>query len=112
MTQSSGRPKKGDESTLSERLLFAVWLSGKILGTENSKQFAAQIQKGASQLSKWVNESPRPSWENIKLIADAVRISAVWLDDPSRSGAQEPDEFPEWLASRRRRQQPKRSRSA
>lgn len=108
MTQSSGRSGKPPASTLGERLLFAVWLGGKILGAENSKQFADAIGKGAPQLSKWVKEEPRPSWENVKLIADAVGIDAGWLDDPTRAGTVEPPDFAQWFAARKDREKANR----
>jgi transcriptional regulator with XRE-family HTH domain len=104
MTQSSSRGRQAQSSTLRERLLFVVWLGGKILGAENSKQFAEVIGKGAPQLSKWINEDPRPSWENIKLIADAVRIDPVWLDAPTRENAVEPTDFAQWIGARRERE--------
>jgi transcriptional regulator with XRE-family HTH domain len=95
--------KEKAPSTFGERLLFAIWLSAKTLGTDNSKQFARAIGKGAPQLSKWVNEKPRPEWPSIKKIADAVGIDPLWLDEPTREGAKEPDDFPAWLRARRKR---------
>lgn len=93
MKRSSSRDEKSSSDDLGERLLFAVWLGGKILGTTNSKQFAEVIGKGAAQLSKWIQGKPRPSWESIKLVADAVQIDAVWLDEPQRPGAIEPPDY-------------------
>lgn len=102
MKKVSGVKGKHDQPpTFRERMLFAIWLAGKVLGVENSKQFAKAIGKGASQLSKWVNSNPRPALESIKLIATAVGISAAWLDDPKQPDAREPADFPVWLAARR-----------
>ena len=105
MKQSSGPERKETgQSTFGERLLFVIWLGGRVLGVENNKQFAEAIDKGAAQLSKWVREEPRPSWENIKTIAGAVGVEAAWLDDPARAAGSEPPDFAEWLAARRERE--------
>ncbi len=98
-----------DRSSFGDRLLFVIWLAGKVLGVDNGKQFAAAIGKGPSQLSRWLNEDPRPNWETIKAIADSVKISAVWLDDPSRADATEPPDFAEWLRARRQRAKGRRA---
>lgn len=108
----SGRKERDDEqlSAFGERLLFAIWLAGKVLGVENAKDFAEAIGKDASQLSRWMKESPRPSWGTIKKIADSLGINAQWLDEPTREGASVPDDFPVWLAARRRREAEMRQR--
>lgn len=98
-------------SAFGERLLFVIWLAGKVLGVENSKQFAAAVGKGPSQLSRWVREDPRPGWETIKSLADAVSIDPLWLDEPTRQGAREPADFPQWLQARRQREHPQRRRA-
>jgi transcriptional regulator with XRE-family HTH domain len=105
MKRISSQGEKPAPSELGERLLFTVWLAGKILGAQNAKQFAEVIGKGAAQLSKWVQGKPRPSWESIKLVADSVGIDPVWLDDPTRAGAAEPADFAQWLAAKRGREQ-------
>lgn len=105
MKQSSSlASKQNAPASLGERLLFSIWLAGKKLGTENSKQFAAEIEKGAPQLSRWVTGEQIPSWASIKIVADAVGIDPVWLDDPTRDGAKEPPDFGEWIAARRARE--------
>lgn len=96
--------KQSDPATLSERLLFAIWLAGKTLGVQNAKQFAEAIGKGAPLLSKWVSGEKRPSWGSLKTVADAVGIDAGWLDDPTRNGAVEPADFAQWLGARRARE--------
>lgn len=101
---SGAQEHNANPSTFRERLLFVIWLSGKVLGVENATQFAQAIGKGASQLSKWVNENPRPEWGSIRSIAEVVGISAAWLDDPMQRDAVEPAEFPEWLAARHSRE--------
>jgi len=105
-------PQQNGQATFGERLLFVIWLSGKVLGVENAQQFAKAVGKGASQLSRWVREDPRPNWDSIKRVADAVGVDALWLDEPGRKGAVEPPDFPEWLAARRLRAQPKGKRRA
>jgi hypothetical protein len=102
--ESGDQEKQKIPSTFRERMLFVIWLAGKVLGTDNSQQFARALRKGASQLSKWVNENPRPEWESIKKIADTVRVDPMWLDDPIRPGAHVPPDFEEWLTARRERQ--------
>ena len=88
-------------STLSERLLFVIWLSAKVLGTNTGQAFAAAVGKQAAQLSKWLNGELEPSWATIKVLADGVKISAAWLDDPTRPEAVEPPDFATWLAAQR-----------
>lgn len=112
MKRLSSQPERAELSELGERLLFAVWLAGKILGAQNAKQFAEVIDKGAAQLSKWIQGTQRPSWESIKLVADAVQIDPVWLDDPTRPGAVEPPDFDQWFAARRAREKPPAKRKA
>lgn len=101
--KSSSDNQDDSPSTIGERLLFCTWLSAKVLGTESQREFARAIGKGGTQLSKWIAEDPRPSWDSIKAIADALGINAAWLDEPGRGG-DVPRDFPEWLAARRRRQ--------
>jgi transcriptional regulator with XRE-family HTH domain len=106
VSKSSGRErtKKERPPTLRERLLFVVWLAGREVGTDGSGDFAQAIGKDPTQLSRWVKERERPSWDSIKRLADAVGIDAVWLDEPTRSGAVEPPDFPRWYASRLKRE--------
>jgi transcriptional regulator with XRE-family HTH domain len=99
LTQENEPPSFG------ERLTFAIWLAGKVLGVENSEQFARAAKKGPSQLSKWAREDPRPNWDSIKALAEAVQIDPVWLDDSTRPNAIEPPDFPQWIAARRQRAQ-------
>ena len=101
---SSSDGKQLAPSTLSERLLFAVWLAGKTLGAQNGKQFAEEIGKGAPLLSRWITGEKRPNWDSLKTVADAVGISAIWLDDPTRPEAVEPPDFGQWLIARRARE--------
>lgn len=107
---SSGASKQNAPASLGERLLFAVWLAGKKLGVESSKQFAEEIEKGAPQLSRWVTGEQTPSWASIKIVADAVGIDPVWLDDPAREGAKEPADFAEWIVARRTRERKAKAR--
>ena len=95
--------QENEPPSFGERLTFAIWLAGKVLGVENSEQFARAAQKGPSQLSKWIREDPRPNWESINALAKAVQIDPVWLDDPTRPNAIEPLDFPQWIAARRLR---------
>ena len=64
------------------------------------------LGKGTGQLSSWANENPKPSFENIRLIAETVGVSAAWLDDPTSREAEgkEPELFAQWLAARRSRE--------
>lgn len=105
MTTSLGvSDQQNDQpSTFGERLAFAIWLAGKVLGVENAKDFAGVLGKGQPQLSRWLREDPRPAWPTIKQIAEAVDISALWLDDPTARGAIEPEDFGQWLENRRAR---------
>jgi transcriptional regulator with XRE-family HTH domain len=104
---SGSERQQKSPSQFGERLLFVIWLAGKILGVENAKQFAEAIGKGQSQLSRWVKEDPRPEWTTIKRIADSVSVDPLWLDEPSRPGAVEPADFAQWLDARRTRTSPK-----
>lgn len=106
MQHSSGtrRPSSPPPPSFGDRLTFAIWLAGKVLGVDNAKQFSLAIDKDAAQLSKWVREDPRPGWTNIKAVADAVGIDPLWLDDPSRDGVKEPPDFAQWWAARVERQ--------
>lgn len=99
-------------STMGDRLLFTIWLAGKVLGVDSAKDFADAIGKGATQVSNWVKGQKRPEWDTIKRIADAVGINAVWLDDPTRSEAVEPPDFAEWIRPRREREKLKARRRA
>lgn len=93
-------------SSFGERLRFVIWLAALRLGVESGKDLADVLGKGSGQLSSWANENPRPSYDNIKLIAEKVGVSAAWLDDPSakESEGREPELFAEWLAKRRARE--------
>lgn len=102
----SGATRQHDPASLfGERLKFVIWLSALRLGVESGKDLAAVIGKGSGQLSSWANENPRPSFDNIRLIADTVGVSAAWLDNPASLDAagKEPELFAEWLAKRRAR---------
>lgn len=103
--QENSRP-----ATFADRLLFVIWLAGKELGVENVGQFADAIDKNPTQLSRWIKEDPRPSWDSIKRIADAVSVDAVWLDTPERPGTTEPPDFAKWFAAKLRREQPESRR--
>lgn len=94
-------PRRQREPTFGDRLRFVVWLSAYTVGAESGKELAAVLGKGDNSISKWVKEKPRPSWESIKLIADTVGVDAVWLDDPTRSGAREPEQWPQWWEKRK-----------
>jgi len=83
-----------------DRLRFVVWLSAQTLGVDSGKELAAVLKKGSGQLSSWVNEKPRPSWDNIRLIADTVGVNARWLDDPMSKDAVEPELFAAWWKPR------------
>ena len=96
-------PKRPPVPAFGDRLRFVVWLSSYTIGVDSGKELAAALGKGENSISKWVNEKPRPSWESIKLIADTVGVDAVWLDDPSRLGAREPEQWPQWWGSRHER---------
>lgn len=96
---------------MGERLLFVIWLSGKVLGADDSKSFAAAIGKGPTQLSRWVSEKSRPEWDTVKKIAQAVGISAMWLDDPSHPDAIEPPDFATWIIPRRAKQKAARRKA-
>lgn len=104
---SAGAAKRSDPaSQFGERLRFVIWFAALKLGVESGKDLAAVIGKNPGQLSGWANEDPRPAWENIRLIADTVGVSAAWLDNPDATDAQgkEPELFAEWLAHRRARE--------
>ena len=93
-------------------MLFVVWLSAKVLGTNTGAAFAAEVGKRAEQLSKWLNGEKRPSWGSIQVLADAVNVSAVWLDNPTRAEAVEPSDFPAWLAAQRAQDAAARKRAS
>jgi transcriptional regulator with XRE-family HTH domain len=97
-------------SLFGERLRFVIWLAALRLGVESGKELAAAIGKRQGQLSSWIKEDPRPSFENIRLIAETVGISAAWLDNPEAAEAagKEPELFAEWLAKRRARAKQRR----
>lgn len=101
---SKSSSKRISPPSLRDRLLFVIWLAGRELGVENAKQFAEAIDKDPTQLSQWVREEKRPSWASIKKVADAVGVSPLWLDEPTREGAVEPEDFQRWLISRRKRE--------
>lgn len=104
---SSGTTKRPEPgSQFGERLRFVIWFSALRLGLESGKDLAAVIGKRPGQLSGWANEDPKPSFENIRLIAETVGVSAAWLDDPTSREAEgkEPELFAEWLAKRRARE--------
>lgn len=94
--------------TFGERLRFAIWLSAKNLGTESAKELSEVLGKKQGQISSWIKEDPRPAYENIKLIAERIGISAAWLDDPLSPDAREPELWPEWFAARRGRDDQRR----
>lgn len=107
MARINTGPSKSREpaSHFSERLKFVIWLAGLRLGVESGKELAAVLGKGTGQLSSWANENPKPSFDNIRLIAETVGVSATWLDDPAAKDAEgkEPELFAEWLQKRRAR---------
>lgn len=86
--------------TFGDRLRFVVWLAALNLGVESGQELAAAMGTAKNQVSKWLNEKPRPSWDSIKLIAKTVGIDAAWLDDPALPGAQEPTLWGEWWEKR------------
>lgn len=94
--------------SLRERLLFVIWLAGRELGVDSQQSFAQAIDKDPTQLSQWVREEKRPSWDSIKRVADAVSVDAEWLDDPTRQGAAEPPDFQKWFVSRLKRESEER----
>lgn len=108
MAKSSSASAQSREpaSEFGERLRFVIWFAGLQLGVESGKDLAAVLGKGSGQLSSWVNESPRPSFENIRLIAETVGVSPAWLDNPTSRDAEgkEPELFAAWLAKRRARE--------
>ncbi len=104
MAKSSPVPKAQQPvPQFGDRLRFAIWLSAKTLGVDSAKELAEVLGKRQGQLSDWLNETPRPQFENIKLIAETVGVSAAWLDDPASRDATQPNEWPEWWASRVKR---------
>ena len=111
---SAGTTKPRDQgSQFGERLRFVVWLAALRLGIESGKDLAAALDKRPGQLSSWIKEDPRPSFDNIRLIAETVGVSAAWLDNPLSPDAEgkEPEKFAEWLAARRARSKHQRKRA-
>jgi len=96
----SAQQAKQPTPSFGDRLRFAVWLSGKTLGVDSAKELAGVLGKGGGQLSSWVNENPRPSWENIKLIGEMIGVNPTWLDDPSSKDAKEPTDWAGWWEPR------------
>jgi transcriptional regulator with XRE-family HTH domain len=112
VTQNTGHGRQSERpATFGERLLFAIWLGGKVLGTDNTKEFAEAIGKNGSQVSKWIAEDPRPGWDSIKAVATAVGIDPAWLDDPQAQRAEVPADFPQWIAARRERERQSRRKA-
>ena len=103
MKVSSPKKQKRSVSTFGDRLRFVIWLSAYNLGTESGKELAQVIGKRPDQLSKWLKEDPRPEWDNIRLIAETVGVSALWLDQPESVEAIEPEMWGEWYAKRQAR---------
>lgn len=109
---SAEKQKNHSDSTFGDRLRFVIWLSAYNLGTESGKELASVIGKRPDQLSKWVKEDPRPEFGNIRLIAEAVGVNALWLDNPAATNAVEPEMWSEWYAQRlARRAAQKRKRA-
>jgi transcriptional regulator with XRE-family HTH domain len=90
-------------ATFGDRLKFVIWLAAYRLGVDSGKELAEAIGVGGTQLSKWANENPCPSFPSIRKVAEAVGVSASWLDDPRAPDAREPEMFAEWWAARQRR---------
>lgn len=91
--------------TLAERLRFAVWLSGATVGVESAAELAGVLKKGSNQLSDWVRGAKRPSADNLRQLAEVVKISAAWLDNPDsvEAAGKEPVEFYGWVTAQRER---------
>jgi transcriptional regulator with XRE-family HTH domain len=97
--ESSGKAKGG--STFAERLDFAIRLAALRKGFESSKELAAAIGKGQTQISQW--KRSKPKIDAIRLVAGVAGVSPSWLDEPTSPDAVEPELFQEWLAARRSR---------
>ncbi len=98
---SPGKQNEPQPPPFGERLKFVIWLSAFRLGLDSAKDLAEVLGKRPDQLSRWVKEDPRPSYDTIKLIAEKVEISAPWLDDPKSPDAREPELWKEWWSRRR-----------
>jgi transcriptional regulator with XRE-family HTH domain len=85
-------------SEFADRLYFVVWLSALRRGFESGQELARAIDKGPTQLSQWAKK--KPTYANIRLLAEAVQISPSWLDDPSSPDAREPELWAEWYKAR------------
>lgn len=78
-----------------------MWWAGQSLGVWNGKEFALVMGKQDTQISRWLREDPKPTWEIIKEFAVRVGVSPTWLDDPKTPGAKPPELFEQWLRARR-----------
>lgn len=86
-------------ATYAERLAFVVWYAVLKTGIDGATKLSEAIGKRANTLSKWAAE--QPSFDLSALVADAVGVNALWLHDPARPGAEEPELFREWLRNTR-----------
>lgn len=99
MTVSRGPARVPKPPSYAERLDFAVWLAQLTMGIADQGDLGVAIGKAANTVSKW--RGKQPSFEQSRLLANAVGISASWLHDPALPEAVVPELFGTWLESRR-----------